>query len=175
MKIRMQLSAFMITGSYSGSSINAGHVCRTSARSFLTRPQLELYKRETLWDRMALWAFHYKKGIALGIGLGRRALDNLFFNGNCSWHSMVSSLVVHYITFHGLEPLSRQKSGAWTSKLELPALGVVSWGQRSPAAKIEQTELNAWPWDAYLNKCNQTSTQKCLASSVFPARIGGNY
>ena len=63
--IELKLSVFMMTGSYYGFLLNAGHVWRTSRDLFLCVHNWNSTRGKP-WcgGRMDLWAFMYQKGIA---------------------------------------------------------------------------------------------------------------
>ena len=116
----------MMTGSYCGFLLKAGHVWRTSRDFFLQVHNWNSTRGKPRGDRMDLWAFMYQKGIAkvsLWVSLwdwrecGKKGtIPSIACKHewtNCiSRYCKVSLLVVHHIAFHGLEPLSRQKSAS---------------------------------------------------------------
>ena len=119
--IELKLSVFMMTGSHPGFLLDAGHVWRTSQDLFLRVHNWNSTRGKPCVNRMDLRAFMYQKGIATGIAWGLARVWKKKRNNSklCTQHEWtdcisryckVSLLVVHHIAFHGLEPLSRQKS-----------------------------------------------------------------
>ena len=92
-------------------------------RSFLTIPELELYKREAMWGQDRFVSIYLPEGYRYRYRFGTG--ENVEKKGtilsfeckhewtNCiSRYCKVSLLVVHHLAFYGLEPLSRQKSAS---------------------------------------------------------------
>ena len=118
----------MMTGSYFGFLLNAGHVGRTSRDLFLRVHNWNSTRGKPCVNRMDLRAFiyvpeGYREGIATGIALGlariwkkKEQFQALHANMNepivFQRYCKASLLVVYRIAFHGSEPLSKQKSAS---------------------------------------------------------------
>jgi len=64
--IEFELSVLMIAGSYYGFLLDAGHAWR----SCLTRPHLELYKREAMWGQDGFVSIYLPEGYRYGYCFG---------------------------------------------------------------------------------------------------------
>ena len=69
--IKLQLSVLMIAGSYFGFLLAQCRPCVVDmTKSFLKRPQLELYKREAMWGQGGFVSIYVPEGYRYGYRFG---------------------------------------------------------------------------------------------------------